>query len=265
MRLSWNEAPFLLGFEPSLHWPDEDFARLLAAARSNAPIALFGPPGAAFAAAVWTTLRSRSKAGSDCGCVDLSRLSLAARSRAWNAPETEGELCWMEHAELIPTARRTAGATVGRIASFVLEGKPRPPVFGAWSVVEVPPIGRYLRLEESIQAAWRHLTGEGLSRSLVAVLASHPCPGDAEGLERLLVESAALGKEGLSTRLGVLLELGLGGSSWKRRKRQMEREMLGRALEKNGGNRTKTAQALGLHRNTVLWHLRKWKGSTSKN
>jgi DNA-binding NtrC family response regulator len=88
---------------------------------------------------------------------------------------------------------------------------------------------------------------------------------DAEGLERWLVEAAPQGRGYLEKHLASWFETDTEKSQWKKSKQWLERALLEEALQKAGGNRTRAAQALGVHRNTVLWHLRKTKGQKKKD
>ncbi len=251
--------PFLPGFDPSQAWPPEALSSLLGAGGSENGVALWGAPGADFASAVWTLTRADRKNGSPTRRVDLSRLSPSARLKRWTAMDPLEGKVWFVHAELIPSHRRPMGAMADHIASFATASPTPPEPLGAWRWVFVPPIAAYRQLEECLQAAWRHLSGENLPKSLAGALAAHTAHLDAESLERWLVEAAPKGREALASRLEASLSMGKEASSWRRRKRLAERALLEEALERCGGNRTRAARALGVHRNTVLWHLRKKK------
>jgi hypothetical protein len=251
-----NAPPFLAGFDPAQIWPTESYQALLESARSGEATMLGGVPGAGFAAAVWVLHRAQPR-GETIQQVDLSRLSNLERLRAWASPSPAHGLDWVEHAELIPPARRATGAQRGRVASFVTTETSSPELFEAWRLVRVPSLSQLLRLENAVQTAWRSLTGKGLPKRLATELVHHCYPYDVEDLERAMVEAAPQGVEYLSQRLESGLGLCFGPSQWKKRKRLLEKTLLEEALKKSGGNKTRAAQALGVHRNTVLWHLRK--------
>jgi len=251
-----NGPPFLPGFDPAQIWPSESYKALLESVRPGGAIALVGVPGAAFAAAVWALQRAQPK-GETIQRVDLSSLSRLERMRTWASADHGDGFVWLEHAELIPQAYRATGALQGRIASFVTSEKSSPEISGDWHFVRVPALSQLLRLENAVQTAWRSLTGRGLPKHLASALANERDRYDVEDLERCIVEAAPGGKEFLTRRLESGMEIGPVLSPWKRRKRLLERALLEEALRKSGGNKTRAAQSLGVHRNTVLWHLRK--------
>jgi hypothetical protein len=251
-----NGTPFLPGFDPAQIWPVDSYKALLESVRSGGAVALVGVPGSAFAAAVWALQRAQPK-GETIRREDLSRLSRLERMRIWTSVDHGDGFVWLEHAELIPHAYRASGAQKGRIASFVMEEKAKVEFSGDWHFVRVPSLSQLLRLENAVQTAWRSLTGRELPKLLASALANDRDRYDVEDLERCIVEAAPGGKEHLRRRLESRMEIGPVLSPWKKRKRLLEKALLEEALRKSGGNKTKAARSLGVHRNTVLWHLRK--------
>jgi transcriptional regulator with GAF, ATPase, and Fis domain len=133
-------------------------------------------------------------------------------------------------------------------------------LFPSWRPVRVPALPLYPRLEECLQTAWKALTGETLTKSTAMVLRASDRPGDVGEMERLLVEAASRGPDFLAQRLGFPGTGKEEKSYWKNRKRQLERSLVQEALRKTNGNQAEAARVLGLHRNTLLWHLSRIRG-----
>lgn len=115
----------------------------------------------------------------------------------------------------------------------------------------------------------RHFAGQGaerfglsarrLSREAEGVLSRYSWPGNVRELENEVVaalvrarDGELLGVEHLSRRVRGGLLAGLRGAS-----REFERRLLAGALERHGGNRTRTAASLGLSRQGLYKKLRR--------
>jgi DNA-binding NtrC family response regulator len=95
-----------------------------------------------------------------------------------------------------------------------------------------------------------------LSASAIAALAAHPWPGNVRALEHAIERAVVLspGPEILPEQLGLRrgkkgsggVEIPLGLSL-----QEVERRYVAATLAAHGGNTTRTAQALGVGRNTV--------------
>jgi DNA-binding NtrC family response regulator len=108
---------------------------------------------------------------------------------------------------------------------------------------------------------------KSLTPEAVQFLTEYPWPGNIRELENS-VEMMVLfaGKETLTiddVPLDILIkQIDLAATkkeaklSLKRARRQFERQYIRKVLEKTRGNQTRTADTLGLHRNTLIWKLR---------
>jgi len=79
-------------------------------------------------------------------------------------------------------------------------------------------------------------------------------------LAALLADRGTLTLEDIPTEIWEKAEEGTTkeeGQSFKRSRKEFERECLRMALEKSQGSQTQAAKALGIHRNTLIWKLKK--------
>jgi two-component system response regulator HydG len=95
----------------------------------------------------------------------------------------------------------------------------------------------------------------GLAPEALTALREHDFPGNQHELE-LVIERAVLAAAGLRVELTDLPALPRGGVTAGSFIEQ-EREILRRALDHAGGNRTRAARALGLKRTTLIEKMRK--------
>jgi hypothetical protein len=184
--------------------------------------------------------------------VDLSCLPARGRPHPGEVEPPENGTLLLLHAEMTPP-RGIEQPPPGLIAAYEGSTMPEAP----WRKVEVPNVGAYPRLSSCIQTAWREWAGQPLPRPLAIRLSSHPWKeGEAE-LLRLLQTTVRGGIPSLKEFLLLSGSALAGKTPWKSQKRRLERSLVERALQEEGGNRTRAAKVLGVHRNTLLWHLRR--------
>jgi transcriptional regulator of acetoin/glycerol metabolism len=114
-------------------------------------------------------------------------------------------------------------------------------------------------LSSSIRIAWREWAGSPLPRQIATRLASLHWKGGEAELLSFLKMAAILGISTLNEHLLLSGSSLVGVTPWKTQKRHLEKHLVFKALQEAGGNRTRAAKALGVHRNTLLWHLRRLK------
>jgi len=243
----------LPAFLPERSWPAKAQSEFKKAAQANRAVALVGGPGVPFVAAGgWLRLMAGSTAGSG-RFLDLACLTRKDRLQTWDkAPASPG---WefLHHAELIPSSKWATGNFPGRVASFIgiVQGHP------GWVTLQMPRLAEYPRLTERIQEAWWDLTGMKLPIAKARLLSQTPWLGGEAELVETLVRAASLGPAFGLKPTPPEPPLPPDGTAWRVHKNRLETALIEAALRESGGNRTQAARALGVHRNTLLWHLRK--------
>ncbi len=129
---------------------------------------------------------------------------------------------------------------------------------------DIPALIQHFLQTSNLKAA---VPVKSLTPEAVQFLTEYPWPGNVRELENS-VEMMVLfaGKETLTiddVPLDILIkQIDLAATkqeaklSLKRARRQFERQYIRKVLEKTRGNQTRTADTLGLHRNTLIWKLR---------
>ena len=172
-----------------------------------------------------------------------------------------------------PVDVRIVAATARDLEGEVAAGRFRADLFYRLNVVRLhlPPLRE--RGDDVLELA-RHfidrynrrlgLAIEGLSPSAARALMLHTWPGNVRELENAIERAMVLadGPRIEAEHLPALANSvghGSGGSddlSIKRRSEQLERTLIGRALERTGGNRTRAAQLLELSHRALLYKIR---------
>ena len=248
-----ESIPSLPAFLPERAWPPKVQGEFKKAAQSNKAVALVGGPGAPFTAGgIWFLRLALSTAGSG-RFLDLACLTRRDRLQAWERTPPFPSWEFLHHAELVPSSKWETGHFPGRVASF-LGIHPGPT---GWVTLPLPRLADYPRLTERIQEAWWDLTGLKLPVTRARQLAQTPWMGGEAELVETLVWAAAKGAGFRHKPTPPPAPIPSEGTAWRVHKNRLEKALIEGALRESGGNRTRAARALGVHRNTLLWHLRK--------
>ncbi|MGV8074922.1 MAG: sigma 54-interacting transcriptional regulator [Syntrophobacteraceae bacterium] len=110
-----------------------------------------------------------------------------------------------------------------------------------------------------------HKSVKGISVKAIEYLSAYPFPGNLRELENEIARAVAIAENGkcletdhLSERVTRKAVVNRGKIDLKGRVRDMEKEMLANVLEKYGGNKTRTAKALGMSRYGLIKKLRRF-------
>jgi two-component system response regulator AtoC len=178
---------------------------------------------------------------------------------------------------------RVVAATSRPLEQMVEEGSFRSDLYYRLNVmpIEVPPLRER---RDDIPPLVAHFLArinqrlgtsvEGVTPAALRVLVAYDWPGNVRELENTLEHAAVLtegpgidvaalpervtrGGTGGPTE-GVSLRLGAGDLSVKRAQRALERELILRALEQTGGNRTQAARLLELSHRALLYKIKEF-------
>jgi two-component system response regulator AtoC len=193
----------------------------------------------------------------------------------------EGEIRRVGATTPIKIDARVVAATSRDLAQMVDEGSFRRDLFYRINVmpIEVPPLRErkddILPLLSHFIALVNHRLGtkvEGVSEAAARALLAYPWPGNVRELENT-VEHASVMAEAQLIELGDLpdrivrqpddpagyrLLLPAEDLSIKRAQRKLERELILRALEQTGGNRTHAARLLELSHRALLYKIKEF-------
>lgn len=209
---------------------------------------------------------------------EIGDLALELQSKLLRALETK-QVDVVGGTRPVDVDVRLIAATNADLAERVRDGRFRSDLFYRLNVIplHVPPLRER---PDDIPALWEHFVtkcaGKGVVRStpgLLRALIRRPWPGNVRELANVcqrmvLLRSSDLlderdlppegGEAGNEPRLdgvaGVLREL----PSDRLPLLELEREIIVRALAKHGGNRTRTAEYLGIPRHVLLYRIEKF-------
>jgi DNA-binding NtrC family response regulator len=132
--------------------------------------------------------------------------------------------------------------------------------------ITVPPLRE--RREDIVPLAYHFLAkyarrfGRPVTRispGALTLLQQYHWPGNVRELENIVERSVALAADGVVQLDGIPVDLALGAPrpasddprGFREARREFERQLILRALDRAGGNQTEAARQLGLHRNTL--------------
>jgi DNA-binding NtrC family response regulator len=170
---------------------------------------------------------------------------------------------------------RFISSTNRDIAEYVRRERFRADLFFRLAVIElhVPPL-RERREDIPLLAAYflqasagrRSATIEGFTSPALDALTAYTWPGNVRELRNVVERAAAFAREALITPADLpdsVIAARAAASSgtlrqWKQHAvRRLERQYITRALEDHGGNISRTARALGVHRSTLQRLMRR--------
>ena len=132
--------------------------------------------------------------------------------------------------------------------------------------ITVPPLRE--RREDIVPLAYHFLAKYArrfgrpvtrISSGALTLLQQYHWPGNVRELENIVERSVALAADGVVQLDGIPVDLALGAArpapddprGFREARREFERQLILRALDRAGGNQTEAARRLGLHRNTL--------------
>ncbi len=229
---------------------------------------LFGHARGAFSGAV--SLKRGLFEEADGGTLfldEIGSMSLSAQAKLLRVVE-EGAVRRVGETRPIPIDVRILASTNRDLKAVVAAGEFRKDLYYRLSVVTlvVPPLRER---PEDIEPLARVFLGEAARRlgrplvfgpGTVALLKTHPFPGNVRELRYAIEQAAILSEDGVLRPADFVfgsgrLEGAKGSAGRAGRLRpiaeEISRERLGQALAEHGGNRVQTARALGISRATL--------------
>ena len=194
---------------------------------------------------------------------EIAELPLEAQSLLLRVLE-DGRFMRLGGTREISVSVRLICATHRNLPALVREGKFRADLYYRISVIQlrIPPLREH---KEDIRGLvrdwlWKHTPGKKVTDEQVAALQNYDFPGNVRELFNLLERASVMGESDFSHLLrehwkvsGV--EEGRGGAVSSENLNTMIRLHVRRVYEAHGENLTKTAEALGVSRNTAKKYL----------
>ena len=184
----------------------------------------------------------------------------------------EGELRRVGDEELRRVDVRVVAATNRELSELVERGEFREDLYFRLNVlaIRVPPLrerkGDIAELVEHLLERVARGAGITIAREALKALAHHHWPGNVRELENELARAAALADSSVIELSDLTAHFATApcpaefesALDLKLRVENLERELIGAALEKSGGNQTKAAKILGLSRYGLQKKLKRY-------
>ena len=221
----------------------------------------------------------RNKSGlfqeADCGTLfldEIGELPLELQVKLLRVLQ-EGELRRVGDTRAVKVDVRVVAATLRDLKEEIKKGSFRDDLYYRLNVIELklPPLRNRPGDIPALAAHFIEKYGRRFGKSVKAVskdalstLVSYPWPGNVRELENV-IERAMILEETSTIRdvsLPMASQSGLrepfNGLSIKKAEEELEKELISRALEKTGNNRTKAAQLLEISHRALLYKIKNY-------
>jgi len=190
----------------------------------------------------------------------------------------EGEIRPLGGVKIIPVDVRVVASTIKDLATEVQEGRFRDDLFFRLNVfpIRVPPLRERT---EDIPPLVEHFLGrfsrqmgknvEGVEPAAMERLLQYPWPGNVRELENVIERAVIMAESGRIREKDLLMQMPRSGRvslslalgdelSVKKTNRMIEENLIRRALDRTGGNRTQAAHLLEISHPSLLAKMRRY-------